>query len=165
MKVFSLYHRNKFVASFPSRDAAIYYGKLNGGDPWDYDIIEEYLNKTPYQMYTPPYTSLTPYQTIPCKPGLDLDTGITLIPDGETHTNSDTPQLNKNIDLEMNSMNPRWRVKWCNAGACGCMGCANVSGGLVSKGYTYEDWRDWIKRNPGAYEDSFPKSVWGMEGK
>lgn len=63
MKVYSLYHHNKFVASFPSREESVSYGKECGGDPWDYDILEEYLNKTPYQMYTPPYT--TP-NTIPC---------------------------------------------------------------------------------------------------
>jgi hypothetical protein len=54
MKVFSLYHHNKFVASFPSREEAVDYGKECGGDPWDYDIIEEYLHKSPL-TYTPPY--------------------------------------------------------------------------------------------------------------
>jgi hypothetical protein len=63
MKVFSLYHHNKFVASFPSRDEAIDYGKSCGGDAWDYDIIEEYLSKTPF-TYTPnPLT--TPGPSIP----------------------------------------------------------------------------------------------------
>ena len=68
MKVCSLYHHNKFVASFTTREEAISYGKECGGDPWDYDIIEEYLHKSPL-TYTPPYTSLTPQQTIPCNPG------------------------------------------------------------------------------------------------
>ena len=62
MKVYSLYHHNKFVASFPSREESVAYGKECGGDPWDYDIIEEYLNKTPYQMYIPNPLS----NTIPC---------------------------------------------------------------------------------------------------
>jgi hypothetical protein len=61
MKVFSLYHHNKFVASFPSREEAVDYGKECGGDPWDYDIIEEYLSKSPL-VYTFP---TTPGPTIP----------------------------------------------------------------------------------------------------
>jgi hypothetical protein len=89
MKVFSLYHHNKFVASFPSRDEAIDYGKSCGGDAWDYDVLEEYLSKSPL-VYTPPhYTSLTPQQTIPCNPG------ITVLP-GTDHikTNPNTyPQI------------------------------------------------------------------------
>jgi hypothetical protein len=60
MKVYSLYHHNKFVASFTTREEAISYGKECGGDPWDYDIIEEYLSKTPYNIYP-----LTPSQPIP----------------------------------------------------------------------------------------------------
>jgi hypothetical protein len=86
MKVYSLYHHNKFVASFPSREESVAYGKECGGDPWDYDIIEEYLSKSPL-VYTPShYTSLhslTPQQTIPCNPG------VTLIPG--------TPQINNSV--------------------------------------------------------------------
>ncbi len=69
MKVYSLYLNNKFIASFSSREESVAYGKKCGGDPWDYDILEEYLSKSPL-VYTPPhYTSLhslTPQQTIPC---------------------------------------------------------------------------------------------------
>ena len=84
MKVFSLYHHNKFVASFSSREEVVAYGKECGGDPWDYDIIEEYLNKTPYQMYTPSYT--TPSQTIPCNPGVALFPGtLKTNPDAYPH--------------------------------------------------------------------------------
>jgi hypothetical protein len=86
MKIYSLYHHNKFVASFPSREESVSYGKECGGDPWDYDIIEEYLSKSSL-VYTPPhYTSLhslTPQQTIPCNPD------ITLIPG--------TPQINNSV--------------------------------------------------------------------
>ena len=89
MKVYSLYHHNKFVASFPSREESVAYGKECGGDPWDYDIIEEYLSKSSL-VYTPShYTSLhslTPQQTIPCNPD------ITLIPG--------TPQINNSVRAE-----------------------------------------------------------------
>jgi hypothetical protein len=60
MKVYSLYHHNKFVASFPSRDEAIDYGKSCGGDAWDYDIIEEYLHKSPLTYNPHPITSPGP---------------------------------------------------------------------------------------------------------
>lgn len=63
MKVFSLYHHNKFVASFPSRDEAIDYGKSCGGDAWDYDIIEEYLSKTP--LIHNPYPLTNPGLNLP----------------------------------------------------------------------------------------------------
>jgi len=86
MKVYSLYHHNKFVASFPSREESVAYGKECGGDPWDYDILEEYLSKSPL-VYTPShYTSLhslTPQQTIPCNPGVTLILG--------------TPQINNSV--------------------------------------------------------------------
>jgi hypothetical protein len=90
MKVYSLYHHNKFVASFPSREESVAYGKECGGDPWDYDILEEYLSKSSL-VYTPShYTSLhslTPQQTIPCNPG------VTLIPG--------TPQINNSVKADV----------------------------------------------------------------
>jgi hypothetical protein len=90
MKVYSLYHHNKFVASFPSREESVAYGKECGGDPWDYDIIEEYLSKSSL-VYTPShYTSLhslTPQQTIPCNPS------VTLIPG--------TPQINNSVKADV----------------------------------------------------------------
>jgi hypothetical protein len=61
MKVYSLYYKDTFVAAFPNREDAIAYGKQFYEDAWDCNIVEEYLNKTPYQMYTP----LTPSNPIP----------------------------------------------------------------------------------------------------
>jgi hypothetical protein len=64
MKVYSLYYKDTFVVAFPNREDAIDYGKKYYDEySWDCNILEEYLNRTPYQMYTPPYT--TP-NTIPC---------------------------------------------------------------------------------------------------
>jgi len=83
MKVFSLYYNDEFVASFPTKESAIFYGKQFYEDAWDCNIIEEYLHKSPL-TYTPPYTTLTPQQTIPCKP--ILDTGI-MLTDGPVYTN------------------------------------------------------------------------------
>jgi protoheme ferro-lyase len=28
-------------------------------------------------------------------------------------------------------------------GICGCLGCSNRSGGLLSNGFTQKDWEDW----------------------
>jgi hypothetical protein len=86
MKVYSLYHNETYVASFPNKEDAIFYGKQFYEDGWTCNIVEEYLSKSPL-VYTPPhYTSLqslTPQQTIPCKPD------ITLIP-GTPQTNPGT---------------------------------------------------------------------------
>ena len=80
MKVYSLYDKDKtFLGAFPSRDMCVFYAKVlrPNADGWDYDIIEEYLSKTPIT-----YTSL---HSMPCDKEL-LDTGITLMPG--------TPQIN-----------------------------------------------------------------------
>ncbi len=79
MKVFSLYYNDEFVASFPTKESTISYGKKHYGDDagWDCNIVEEYLSKTPIT-----YTSL---HSMPCDKEL-LDTGITLL--------SGTPQIN-----------------------------------------------------------------------
>jgi len=64
MKVYSLYYKDTFVVAFPNREDTMNYGKKHYDEyAWDCNILEEYLNRTPYQMYTPPYT--TP-NTIPC---------------------------------------------------------------------------------------------------
>jgi hypothetical protein len=66
MKVYSLYDKDKtFLGAFPSREDAVDYGKNHYGDEvgWNYDIIEEYLHKSPIS-YIPPY-HITP-NTIPC---------------------------------------------------------------------------------------------------
>ena len=65
MKVYSLYHKGTYVASFPKREDAVDYGKEIYADGWDCDILEEYLSKSPL-LYNTPYTPLTPSQTIPC---------------------------------------------------------------------------------------------------
>ena len=63
MKVYSLYFKEKFVVAFPNREDAIEYGKeYYDKFAWDCNILEEYLNKTPYQMYIPNHLS----NTIPC---------------------------------------------------------------------------------------------------
>ncbi|RPJ58218.1 MAG: hypothetical protein EHM12_08285 [Dehalococcoidia bacterium] len=66
MKVYSLYHENKFVAAFRNRDEAVSYGKIHYSDcPWDCNITEEYLHKSPIS-YIPPSNPLTnPGPSIP----------------------------------------------------------------------------------------------------
>ncbi len=60
MKVYSLYHKEAYVASFPKREDAVDYGKEIYADGWDCDIIEEYLSKSPYNMWVGPPPPLTP---------------------------------------------------------------------------------------------------------
>jgi hypothetical protein len=63
MKVYSLYHNYTYVASFPNKEDVIAFGKKHYGDyaGWDCNIVEEYLSKSPYNMYIgSPYTPLTP---------------------------------------------------------------------------------------------------------
>lgn len=75
MKVFSLYYKDEFVASFPTKESGINYAKKfypAYDDAYECNIVEEYLSKSPI-VYTPPhYTSL---HSMPCK-----DSGITLTP-------------------------------------------------------------------------------------
>ena len=65
MKVYSLYHNDTYVASFPNKEDAIFYGKQFYEDGWSCNILEEYLSKSPL-LYSSPYTPLTPPNTIPC---------------------------------------------------------------------------------------------------
>ena len=62
MKVYSLYYKDTFVAAFSNREEAVSYGKIHyKNDPWDCNILEEYLSKSPL-LYSAPYT---PPNTIP----------------------------------------------------------------------------------------------------
>ncbi len=50
MKVYSLYYKDgSFLGAFSSRELAVNYGKMSCADEdaWDYDVIEEYLSKSP----------------------------------------------------------------------------------------------------------------------
>jgi hypothetical protein len=66
MKVYSLYDKDKtFLGAFPTRDFCITYAKVlhPDADGWDYDVIEEYLSKSPLLYntpYIPPASSTTP---------------------------------------------------------------------------------------------------------
>ena len=63
MKVYSLYYNETYVASFPNKEDAIFYGKQFYEDGWSCNIIEEYLSKSPLLYstpYIPPASSTTP---------------------------------------------------------------------------------------------------------
>ena len=63
MKVYSLYHKETYVASFPNKEDAIFYGKQFYEDGWSCNIVEEYLSKSPLLYstpYIPPASSTTP---------------------------------------------------------------------------------------------------------
>ena len=65
MKVYSLYYNDEFVASFPTKEGAIFYGKQFYEDGWSCNIVEEYLSKSPL-TYSSPLTSLTSPNIMPC---------------------------------------------------------------------------------------------------
>lgn len=47
------------------------------------------------------------------------------------------------INELMLSVAPNWRFRWCENGACACMGCVNVSGKL-GKLLLKEEWDKWV---------------------
>jgi len=67
MKVYSLYHQETYVASFPKEKDAIEYANESYLDRWQCKIVEEYLNK-----YPPQQIILSPQQTFPCNPSCIL---------------------------------------------------------------------------------------------
>ena len=75
MKVYSLYHNETYVASFPNKEDAIFYGKQFYEDGWSCNIIEEYLSKSPplYSTpYIPPASSTTPINSVIPEPYKDV---------------------------------------------------------------------------------------------
>lgn len=44
------------------------------------------------------------------------------------------------LQQKLSEMPVPWRVFWCEAQMCACMGCANRSGGLTAAGFTKEEW-------------------------
>lgn len=52
------------------------------------------------------------------------------------------------VDAAMNTVQRNWRYRWCEAqGGCACMGCANMSGQMVPKGFNKTDWLGWVQRH------------------
>jgi hypothetical protein len=64
------------------------------------------------------------------------------------------------IEIVMNRMQPDWKYRWCESNACGCMGCANRSGGLNVLGYSKEDWEEWVSKNPKPAIKTNVKFTW-----
>ncbi len=50
-----------------------------------------------------------------------------------------------NINEAMKDIPKYARYKWCEEKACLCVGCVNVSGALIAKGFTKEDWQEWME--------------------
>jgi hypothetical protein len=47
------------------------------------------------------------------------------------------------IDAQMQAMPADWRLRWCEAAECGCLGCANGSGHL--RGVSKQEWQEYLK--------------------
>lgn len=61
----------------------------------------------------------------------------------ELSPGSEEPLSFKAIEAEMRKLPYGWRMRWCEAQACACMGCANRSGGLQRLGFIKEQWTAW----------------------
>lgn len=58
----------------------------------------------------------------------------------------------KALDSAMRLMPEKWRARWCENGesGCGCMGCANYSGGLAQRWFTKDEHARWVRDNEAA---------------
>lgn len=63
------------------------------------------------------------------------------------------------IQDKLRNMHPDWRERWCPIAdptcymyltGCGCIGCANGSGGLARLGVTNEEWQEAMVGLQGA---------------
>lgn len=52
------------------------------------------------------------------------------------------------INDAMMSLPESWRYHWCGGQACACMGGANCSGRIESKGVTKTEWLEWCIKHP-----------------
>lgn len=55
---------------------------------------------------------------------------------------------NEQVHEVMMSLPENWRYHWCGGLACACMGGANCSGMIESKGVTQTQWLEWVIKNP-----------------
>jgi len=68
--------------------------------------------------------------------------------DNELDINS--PERMAYVDQVMSEVSCSIRFVWCSAMICGCLGCANKSGGVMSK-ITHQDWVLWQNRMLSLY--------------
>jgi hypothetical protein len=69
----------------------------------------------------------------------------------ELSSGGEYPHSLRAIEAAMQKMPHNWRMRWCEAQACACMGCVNRSGGLQQLGFTKEQWTAW--KNSLSEED------------
>jgi hypothetical protein len=74
MKVYAIYSKeNKFLAAFPTREDAEWYGKTTYGreSGWQYDIVEKYLHEySSILSNTPDRITPVPLKTTPYIPNI-----------------------------------------------------------------------------------------------
>ena len=56
------------------------------------------------------------------------------------------------VDVVMGAIEPRHRYRWCDSGACACLGCVNNK--LWRAGVTRYEWESWCQRNPPGSDAS-----------
>jgi hypothetical protein len=52
------------------------------------------------------------------------------------------------VHEHMMNLDEHLRYRWCSGSFCACIGAANCSGRVASKGVTYEDWERWKVEYP-----------------
>jgi len=67
------------------------------------------------------------------------------------------------VNKIMQSLPLEWRYRWCEAGPCCCLGCANVSGNVKAKGVTKAEWEEWVKDNPEPKKDKYGDYICGID--
>lgn len=70
-----------------------------------------------------------------------------------------TQLTNDEVHQIMMRIPESWRYRWCGGGWCGCMGCTNVSGALMTNTLiTKDQWDVWVASNPEPATD--PSMDW-----
>lgn len=58
-----------------------------------------------------------------------------------------TDERFRQITNHMRQLPLEFALRWCDSGACACMGAANCSGGLAKRGVSKAEWCEWWKRS------------------
>lgn len=53
------------------------------------------------------------------------------------------------LDFVMRTVYPEWRYNWCgDSGPCLCAGCVDRNLGIDLLGFTFNEWKSWVDKNP-----------------
>ncbi|MDU8350662.1 hypothetical protein RYA05_02020 [Pseudomonas syringae pv. actinidiae] len=53
------------------------------------------------------------------------------------------------LDFVMRTIYAEWRYNWCgDSGPCRCAGCVDRNLGIDLLGFTFDEWKQWVDKNP-----------------